>query len=938
MPWGFESRSSKKDTSTEQQTQQQKPSKFSFGSFMSRQRMFGNQAVGRQLQAQTQMQSSGGSQVQSSEKQQSEAQPSPEALRKEALEQDRELQSPQIAEQLFQAMIHKSTTKANDYLNTDKEAVALRESVKNAARAAVEANIDSSDQASTEEKADVKAYADEIAEKANIVSNTLKDYADETVHSIITDQTKGTLLDKAKEGYNLVSPQPSVVLDKQREAAHKQAEKTAKAEAGKLTDQSIADIKQKISEQIKNDAHFLDSNVKAEDAGKADIQQRHQLNDQLVNDADIQTVYTNKLYEPIKQAVLMKLGVGRRGWRRSKELNQFRQKMKDAAREQARADIDNQIDTHALTASKGNVGKQYFGMIAKTNSYDLAKGSVDTVMEKEAEKVVNQVIPAADIKSKLKRAAKTSAYGVARQDDTASKKIRAAALSGANTKAIEVLKAKQTLAVNEARKITKGDKQTPSSGPNVEKQTALASNVKDQVTQDDIAGQSIKQAVEAPSLNSGFTKIARIIDLAVPSPGDSSSFEFELKIPVYSGSYVLFGLGGEAGKEQNELTISSEITFGAGFETFGLDANFRMGLFLESQGKDSTSALNLVSYGLYREMRNISTNAADYFWGHQGKKKSGMESVEEAELWAAMIEQQDMKEDNYVDVGLITKLQAQANAGVAEMGGSLGYKRLSRYDKKTIERLNSGGFGDTTDTDKLKEKAQAIGKGSSVRVLEASAEAAIKLAGHTLKFELEGSGTTINGKLRELNIAAKGSIPFSYGGDAAEWAQLAAKVAAPIAGSAKNVFGMLSNSLKETSEGNTNAIGNMVDLGTDMMIATPNFDEAGKQIAASLQGDETVNDTIRGWITGDSSASAIETVNKVALASSLNLNISFTKEWDAQGQGAGWKIALVVSQGKKLEIDAEVVSFSVKKSKRLGKLSFGMNEDGNLTGSFGLLN
>lgn len=84
---------------------------------------------------------------------------------------------------------------------------------------------------------------------------------------------------------------------------------------------------------------------------------------------------------------------------------------------------------------------------------------------------------------------------------------------------------------------------------------------------------------------------------------------------------------------------------------------------------------------------------------------------------------------------------------------------------------------------------------------------------------------------------------------------------------------------------------------------------------------------MRGWLTGDSSASPIETANKIATSSALDLTINFTKEWDKAGNPKEWEITFEVSEKKSLEVDAEIVKVSVEKSKRLGKLSLG-SEDG----------
>lgn len=896
------------------------PGMMNVNQWIQMQRLVGNQAMNRQVTQQQRASSSrpiqraGGGTPKS-----------PLEQRTEELGADCIAVAPTIAQEMYTDLVKFSGEQMQAYLIKDKQMQALRDSLNSKARGLVEDNIDTIS-GEDHQLADAKRHAEENVAKAKILEVTIKKFAEETINSELTSSKQSHLETKARDGYNIIKANPSTSLEKQKNAARSQAKKTAYAEYKRIQTEALSKVKQETITKVTQDAKFLDGTVEVGDLGKSEANKRIALEAQLVQDADVDTVYTNKLYDPIKEAVLMKLGVGRGAWRRSDELNEFREKMKASAREQANTEIDSQISTNTSITSA--VGKKYKAMIAKKEAYKMAKGSVDSVMEKEAIVITDRVLPAAAMKKELQDAAQSSAYDVARNDANATKKIREAALSGARKKAIELLKANQTKAVNEARKITKGDKATAGSTADTAKQDELSTEVKDQITTDRVAEKAIHLALEAKDINSGLAKIGKILDLAAPNPGDTSSYEFELKIPVHeSGVYVLFGLAGEASRELKELTVSTEITFGAGFHTFGFDANFRAGFYLESQSKDSKGVMNLISYGMYRELRVVAPKAADYFWGQGGK--SGMEQVEEAELWAAMIEEQDLnKEGSHVDIGLVTRLQAEANAGVAEMGGTVGYKLLSRFDKEAIDRIGGSGFGDTTDLTKLKEKAKRMKTGATRQVFDATAEAKVKIGGTSIGFALEGEASVVNWRLRAFEISAKGTIPFQFGEEAAEWAQIAAKVATPIAGASKNVFGIILSRVRREKDADATNTGSVADAGTDVLFTVPQFDEAGKSLAESIQGDETVNDTIRGWLTGDSAASAIEKVGKVALASQLDLSIGFSKEWGPTGMSKGWEIYLEVGQTKKFEIDAEFVKFGVEKSKRLGKLAFGRDEGG----------
>src|SRR5690606_1492965 len=250
-------------------------------------------------------------------------------------------------------------------------------------------------------------------------------------------------------------------------------------------------------------------------------------------------------------------------------------------------------------------------------------------------------------------------------------------------------------------------------------------------------------------------------------------------------------------------------------------------------------------------------------------------------------EERHMTGDNYVDVGMIAKLQGDINAGVAKMGGELGYKRLHHYDKETIEdrirafeaqkatssnttststSTTSGntntnttntnsktGFGEATDLSKLKDKQEALRMKANKHVIEAASSTEVKFGETSISFSLEGSGSFVNGNFRELSISAQGSIPFAYGEDSekmAEWATYLCRFLAVIVGGLKNVAGMIEGQVVNDKELGSKAVGSTLDTGSDVMFAIPQFDEVGKGLAEKIQGDETINDTVRGWITG----------------------------------------------------------------------------------------
>lgn len=917
MSWQSQLKSTKSQSSNPESSskQPQVRSRGNSGGFMSRlQNSLGNRAIGL---------------LGRHRDQQSNA-PDPAALeeRRLALVQERDTQAPIMAETFFHTVTMLSMAEAQKFLQKDKQSQSLRDALKQAAITKVEGNIDAVSGVSDDVRTDAKRYAASLVQDHELVSSTLTKYAEQTVKSHITDGHKRLLEMQAKQGYNEVAPDLTQSLETQVSKGKKNAERKSEDMANRIVQQTSVNMKKTMQEKIEQDAGFLDGQVEVGDLGKEEAENRHQLDAVLANDADIDSVYINKLYNPIKDAVIMKLGVGRRAWRRSKQLNEFRQKMKDAARGQANEEIDSKIDSGTVNLPDGGssvVGKKFYSMMARSEAYSLSKKSVDAQMEAKAAEITRDVLQEEPTKKELKQAAKTSAYDVARSDPQALKKIRRAALSGAKTKAISIYKAKQSLAVKEARKITKGDKET-GAGADVAKQDELAVQVKDRVSQDKVADKAINKVIKADSLNSGLAKIASIIDLAVPNPGDSAGYEFELKIPVeeHGVVYVMIGLAGEASKEKDEVTVSCEATLGAGFNLYGIDANGRAGFFLESQGKTSKGAMNLISYGMYRGMRKLNTSLAERLWG-QGNK-SGMGRLAEAELWAAMIEQKEMTDDGgYVDMGLLGRLQGSVEGGVASGEAAIEGKMLSHFSKESINALTGNKHGDSTDLDDLENKAKQIGLGHLKAVIGLSGGAEFSIAGQGVSVELEGSAEFINGKIRAIEAGVSGSIPFVFGEEVVNWGMIVGRMVPSVVGGLKSLLSSVkSNAKRDMKLGDraTNITGSLGDVGSDVAMSIPPLDSVGASLASKLQGDGAINDTVQGW-----ASSASELMDNIGIGSSLDLSLSFALEFDDEGKFQSVEVSVEAAQTKSVELDVIFAKVALEKSKRLGKFALSYDKE-----------
>lgn len=841
----------------------------------------------------------------------------------ELLDKERDNQAPVIAEAEYNRMVKDAVRKTTEFALLDKSTAAVREALKQKAAEKVAGNIDKTDY-SPQEKEDAKKYAIEHVERQVIIPQALYRYSDQLVKKSANPRYhQKEILVAARMGFREVKPDPAIPPEKQVEDAAVRAKRKARAEADRLSDLLLRQNQEQLLADAKGDLSAIVQHMEiGESLGVSEVKKRHELDDMLVDDTTVSNVYSHDLFEPMKKAVANKLSVGRGFFQRqSKESKEFRKKMKEAGRAQAREDIARQVDRNNNFTHETE--KEFHKMIASVHAYKLAKGSVDKALENEAGKIVEGVIPLGPTKEQLKAAAKSSAYSIARSNPKDQERIKNKALQGARAKAVEILKKEQAKAINEARKIYKGDKYKPNSRPDVTKQNDVAKSVKQQVTKDDVAGAAIKMAVESPSLNSAFTRISKILDMAVPNEGDSASFDFEIKIPVHeSGAYIMFAFGGEVEKDADEFTVGAQIAFGAGWTNFGFDANFRLGVFLEAKSKNSVGALNLISYGFYREVRRLSDAAADTLWGYGGK--SGKSKREEAELWAAMVEHKFMGDEGYVDIGLLAQAQGGVNAGVVKGEANVGARIMNRFDKEAIERLSPGSFGKADPN-----KAGKIGGGSTRFVIEGGAEAEADIAGLKVGISAEGSLALVNWRPRELEFSAQGSIPFAFGEETATWAKNLAKFATPVMGAIKNIVSTMKKKIStdpniKTNMKTSSASGGLDTLATLQLLNTK-FDNIGNNLVSKLQGEEEINNTVQSWFTKENYAESVtkEMVNKIALSNTFDVQISLGFEWDQDGKFDKWEIALEVGQTKSFEIEVELVNISVEKSSRLGKLAYG---------------
>ncbi|HIW32091.1 MAG TPA: hypothetical protein IAA29_04820 [Candidatus Paenibacillus intestinavium] len=626
-----------------------------------------------------------------------------------------------------------------------------------------------------------------------------------------------------------------------------------------------------------------------------------------LNNADFFAIYDTNLYKPLKAKVLDKFGVGRSSIFRSKKLNAFRQTMKDAARAQASDDIATHLDSEESPVGDSNISKEFNSSLANTVARSAAKVSVNSIMAKESDRILDKLVPQDSAINQLKQAALTTMSSSKNAKLKEKDKTKKAA-SSAKDKAKDLLKRFEEPAINEARIIIKGDQSSGAAQPNQAKIAEMSKEVQGQVTMDKIGENAVKKVVEADSVNSGLTKIAPLIDLAVPYEGDSASLDFELKIPVSAGVFVSIGLGAEAENDDDHLTIGANIAVGAGVSAGIVEAAVKLGMFIEANGSSSQSALNLISYGMYRNMNAGFPSLAQVLWGKGGL--SGKSKLEEAELWAASIEAQEMEDDkNYVNVGQSASAEVGVETGVFTGEFALEAQRYTNYSKESFENIPDLLFGENSETtlDALTKKSTRMNQLKTHKKISASAAVELDLPSVKLGFSAEGSITFFDRAIEQLEASMSIDLPGEIAGFSA-WTTIVEELI-PKAISATAKLQQLieaKNNTKPTEEDN---------------IENAHLEALQEELENKT--DELTTMLSEATETVDPETGEVESL--VEKDSGLTLNLGFEVEF-AEGKAGDWKIEFDITKSSSVSIEAGIFSLEIEKSRKLMSLSRGRKE------------
>jgi hypothetical protein len=250
-------------------------------------------------------------------------------------------------------------------------------------------------------------------------------------------------------------------------------------------------------------------------------------------------------------------------------------------------------------------------------------------------------------------------------------------------------------------------------------------------------------------VSSILTKIGPIIGAAAPSSGDSAELEIEVKVPVEPSGVGYIGFRFKASverlkKEALKVGFEVAVTGGANIPNV-VEIGGELGMYVEAQGSTPQKAMELVSYGMYRRIREsrvIPNEVANFIWGGSGSSVGW----KRAEKWAAKVEKENFKdkslnlggtgdsdeEDAYVETGGLAGAKAKGGiGGVVDMEGSVGYKSGKKYDYDSVKARKSAGLGNASAVPKMRGLTEVLGEST-----------------HHLEFALSATGGPFSGGIK----------------------------------------------------------------------------------------------------------------------------------------------------------------------------------------------
>ncbi|MAT06547.1 MAG: hypothetical protein CL424_16025 [Acidimicrobiaceae bacterium] len=212
-----------------------------------------------------------------------------------------------------------------------------------------------------------------------------------------------------------------------------------------------------------------------------------------------------------------------------------------------------------------------------------------------------------------------------------------------------------------------------------------------------------------------FRKLGKLIDFAVPAPGDASSISLEVEIPVEPGLAITLGLGTKASRgtlgktEPGQTPKPTPVDIGLNVEA-GVAGDVKiakigaaLGGYMAASAKSGADAAELLSYALFRKARQspiVPREVTNFMWGEGNSDAFGWQV---AESWSLDVENRllasnmvggEEKNDNYVETG-----------GYGKLSGEVGFDKAAKLKGEVM-----GYTGTRVDAASLKARKGGAGK------------------------------------------------------------------------------------------------------------------------------------------------------------------------------------------------------------------------------------
>ena len=717
----------------------------------------------------------------------------------------------------------------------------------------------------------------------------------------------------------------------------------------------------------------LSDSINAEIESIKDAKKQHQ---------GFEDIYESKIHAPIAAAIERKLGLHRVASLRSKELNLFRQKLKDAARSQANFDIDSVAKEvmQALGKEESEAFQERYATNAKIQAYSESKTFVDEAMRTIAREITDELVPRAETCDILEQVA----WQAAREHKHPNE-----AMLAMFAKAAEIVTAKvdkKGVGIQKARDITKGS-QTE------QKVEELGNKIKAEVSGDDkkFTKTILKEVIESDTLDRGFQKLGEIVDFVIPNPGCSCEVEIEIQVPltppgVYPTLYLITRVVGSAEKDSEEgkqaVETKLNVSLGGGAQISKLlNANAKVGFFFKSNAKTSQKALQLVSYGLYRKLLgDIRTEFfAKMVWGKKGAHDAEKTYGQNAEIWAAAMEEllfyergdgkvvmeNDQKKRNEASVEVGALLEGKGKLGIEkpkvtstgiEMEKTAGIEVEGQYKPGLLFSAETLGDGLGVHN-KTSDQLQKANAGQFRNTFIIKGDLGIEAWGSGVGLGLEAKAVFNHHGLYELEVEVFGKINKEWGKENNRWADGIASIGGSVASAIKKIVDMA-----RAKKFNVGAVGDGIvgdagftvidqrkfldageNIGKQLTELTPETNQTiGKQLTElAPETKKTIGEKLMKWTPETKDGVTGEAGKALGAKQSLKLAVKLGGTRTAAGKPFAISLDISVSRLRELSLGGTVAGLGgkakVETGEKLARLKvgwLGLFHDGKLGGNF----